>query len=235
VQQLDDHWVNHALEYSWHVIFGEKWQSTAPDAERLFKHAGTVQSRDDASADGSGTAASVSALPSVMQQLAATQTAVVSSGSAVAGHASSSTAASDESTRQPQRGVASGGRAPTPSPSSLSAPPPTAGLTSQWLNAAGGTVVVAAKAAASGGLLSQQPIPFVVMTAGYPPGSPDNVPFIGGGEVAAYLAFIVQNYDDMPLHTVFVDDPKLTWRGGDVRVVVAATAGGVCVSGAVGV
>jgi hypothetical protein len=210
VQRLDDRWVNHALEYSWHVIFGEEWQSTVPDAERLFKLAGMVQSHDGAPTDGSGTA--------------------------VAGHASSSTAASDESTRQPQRGVASGGgRAPTPSPSSLSAPPPTAGLTSQWLNAAGGTVVVAAKAAASGGLLSQQPIPFVVMTAGYPPGSPDNVPFIGGGEVAAYLAFIVQNYDDMPLHTVFVDDPKLTWRGGDVRVVVAATAGGVCVSGAVGV
>jgi hypothetical protein len=65
--------------------------------------------------------------------------------------------------------------------------------------------------------LSKQPFPSVIIRRGVAGSQQDSVPFETGMEAAAYLGFIVQNYDDLPTRMLFCHDEKILWPLSMVR------------------
>jgi hypothetical protein len=88
-------------------------------------------------------------------------------------------------------------------------------LTSRWApssDVTGGTVLVVASFGEDSSWVEQQPFPYVIVTKGLPEGTPNNVPFNKAQEADGYLAFILQNYDDLPPRMIFCHNHNKAWH-----------------------
>jgi hypothetical protein len=191
------------MEYSWHVIFGEQWDCTLPDPSRLWPGSRLATGKPPSASSPSG-------VPTVLLTL----TDVDGDGG---GGVTAETG--------PTPALAS----PPESPSAVAAatqPPLAPTAASRWAPATDvvrGTVVVVASFGEDESWLAEQPFPYVVMSKTLPAGAPNSVAINKAQEADAYIAFILQNYDDLPPRMIFCHNHNIAWHIDGVCVAAAGS------------
>jgi hypothetical protein len=81
----------------------------------------------------------------------------------------------------------------------------------------GGTILVVPQWTEDSTWLLDQPFKYVLVSKGYPQGTPNNVPFNKAKEADCYIQFIVEHYDDLPPRMIFVHNHPHSWHLSPVR------------------
>jgi hypothetical protein len=120
-------------------------------------------------------------------------------------------------------GEPDGTSAPSPPPA---VPSGRRRVASKWAPATDvvrGTVVVVASFGEDESWLAEQPFPYVVMSKTLPAGAPNSVAINKAQEADAYIAFILQNYDDLPPRMIFCHNHNIAWHIDGVCVAAAGS------------
>ncbi len=200
-----------ALEYIWHIMFGEHWAVTEPIREIMYPHpSASPTPAPEASAATSDGGDAVSS--TVDGADAATDGATGADAAARSGDTATHSAAGPTSARRTSI-IPEGDDFPL---GTVFSPANATSLVPESADVINGTILVVARNHQKGGQglewLTRQPYPYVPMTYDKPAGTLNNVPFTRGREAAAYIQFILDNWHALPPRMIFIHDHESSWH-----------------------